>query len=152
MPRVIKRYDNRKLYDTEAKHYVSLPDIAALIRQGEEVVILDNATGKDMTATMLAKIIVDGERDGKPLVPDELLHDFIRWGGRLMSAGAEQVQTQIDRLLLTSIQRVAPMEQIREEMEALRQQVERLEALLREREQKPENPAKGVTAEPTPGT
>jgi polyhydroxyalkanoate synthesis repressor PhaR len=135
MPRVIKRYDNRKLYDTEAKHYVSLQDVAVLVRQGEEVVIIDNATGKDLTAPMLAKIIVEGEQNGKPLLPNELLHEFVRWGGKLMSAGVEQVQARLDRLLLASIQRVAPVEQIREEMNTLRQQLERLEALLLEREQ-----------------
>ena len=59
---VIKRYPNRKLYDTTAKQYVSLEGIADLVRQGAEVQVVDHATGEDLTTLTLTQIIVEQER------------------------------------------------------------------------------------------
>ena len=63
MARLIKRYENRKLYDTEASAYVSLADVAALVRRGETVEVIDKATGKDLTAQILTQMILE---EGKP--------------------------------------------------------------------------------------
>ena len=67
--RVIKRYSNRKLYDTAAKRYVTLDGIAELIRQGAEVRVIDHATGDDMTAQIQAQIIFEEEKRGGGLLP-----------------------------------------------------------------------------------
>ena len=61
-PRLIKRYPNRKLYDTVESRYVTLDDIARMVSSGQEVRILDNATGQDMTSVTLAQIILETER------------------------------------------------------------------------------------------
>ena len=63
--RLIKRYANRKLYDTRASRYVTLQQIAELIRAGEEVCIIDNTTKEDLTSVTLAQIIYEEERDRK---------------------------------------------------------------------------------------
>ena len=60
--RVIKRYSNRKLYDTNTSRYVALDDIAGMVRRGEEVAVTDNETGADLTAVTLAQIILEDER------------------------------------------------------------------------------------------
>lgn len=52
--RMIRRYSNRKLYDTQDSHYVALPQIAALIRGGEEIRVINKETGKDITAATMA--------------------------------------------------------------------------------------------------
>ena len=59
---IIKRYPNRKLYDTAAKQYVSLDGIAAMIRRGDEVQVVDHATGEDLTTLTLTQIIVEQEK------------------------------------------------------------------------------------------
>ncbi|MGD8806379.1 MAG: polyhydroxyalkanoate synthesis regulator DNA-binding domain-containing protein, partial [Chloroflexota bacterium] len=59
---LIKRYPNRKLYNTEAKQYVTLEGIAELIRQGQEVQITDHQTGEDLTAVTLTQIIFEQEK------------------------------------------------------------------------------------------
>ena len=59
---IIKRYPNRKLYDTEAKKYITLDGIAELIRQGEEVVVIDHTTNEDLTAVTLTQIIFEQEK------------------------------------------------------------------------------------------
>ena len=75
--RLIKRYPNRKLYDTQEKRYIPLGQVAALIRAGEEVQILDHRSGEDLTAATLAQILQREERD----LPLPFLRSVIRIGG-----------------------------------------------------------------------
>lgn len=81
MARVVKRYANRKLYDTTTSRYVALDDIAALIRSGEEVEVTDNETGADLTAVTLAQIILEEERRRKSIASLPLLRELVRYGG-----------------------------------------------------------------------
>jgi polyhydroxyalkanoate synthesis repressor PhaR len=67
MARIIKRYMNRKLYDTQDGHYVTLAQLAALIRAGDEIQVLEHATGKDLSAATMAQIIFEETKKGKPL-------------------------------------------------------------------------------------
>jgi polyhydroxyalkanoate synthesis repressor PhaR len=65
--RTIKRYSNRKLYDTQESRYVTLSQIAAIIRTGEEIQVTEKNSGKDLTSATLAQIIFDETKNGKPL-------------------------------------------------------------------------------------
>lgn len=85
MPRVVKRYANRKLYDTTTSRYVALDDIAGLIRSGEEVEVTDNETGADLTAVTLAQIILEEERRHKDMRSLPLLRELVRYGGDAIS-------------------------------------------------------------------
>ena len=88
MIRLIKRYESRKLYDTEESRYVSLDEIATWIRQGQEVQVVDNATNNDVTSQTLTQIILDEGRKGTSFLPSELLHDLVRMGERAVSTPA----------------------------------------------------------------
>ena len=90
MIRLIKRYESRKLYDTEESRYVSLDEIAGWIRQGQEVRVVDNATGAEVTSQTLTQIILDEGRRGTSFLPSELLHDLVRMGERAMSNGTRR--------------------------------------------------------------
>jgi polyhydroxyalkanoate synthesis repressor PhaR len=81
MARVVKRYANRKLYDTTTSRYVALDDIATLIRNGEEVEVTDNETGADLTAVTFAQIILEEERRHKDVRSLPLLRELVRYGG-----------------------------------------------------------------------
>lgn len=81
MPRVVKRYSNRKLYDTSTSRYVALDDIAAMVRRGEEVEVTDNETGADLTAVTLAQIILEDERRRAGGLSLNLLRELVRSGG-----------------------------------------------------------------------
>lgn len=131
MARVIKRYENRKLYDTAAKRYVSLEDIAALVRDGEEVTVLDNASGADLTSSTLAKII-SGETAGGAEVRPEFLHQVLRFGNRFVAGGVEGVQQGVDRLIEASLERLGPVREVREEMAKVRRRLENLERLIQQ--------------------
>lgn len=134
MTRLIKRYESRKLYDTEESRYVSLEEIAAWVRQGQEVKVVDNASGADVTSHTLTQIILDEGRRGTSLLPSDLLHGLVRIGEKAMHEGIEQVQHGVDRLVQASIDRLAPVRRVREEMSSLRVRLEQLEASLAELE------------------
>jgi polyhydroxyalkanoate synthesis repressor PhaR len=65
--RGIRRYSNRKLYDTKESHYVTLAQIAAIIRAGEDIQVLDKNTGRDLTAATMALILFEEEKRGPRL-------------------------------------------------------------------------------------
>jgi len=65
--RTIRRYANRKLYDTKESHYVTLAEVAAIIRAGDEVQVLHKDTGRDLTAATMALILFEEERRGPRL-------------------------------------------------------------------------------------
>ncbi|MEJ2007523.1 MAG: polyhydroxyalkanoate synthesis regulator DNA-binding domain-containing protein [Acidobacteriota bacterium] len=129
--RLIKRYDNRKLYDTEEKRYISLRGIATLIRGGQEVVVLDNVTGNDITAQTLAKIIIDEGSRNLPLLQADSLHELVRWGGKVMTGGAQQLSHSLDRVLEGSLKRLGFGSNTREDVVRLRRKLEELESQVR---------------------
>jgi polyhydroxyalkanoate synthesis repressor PhaR len=149
MIRLIKRYESRKLYDTEESRYVSLEEIATWVRNGQEVKVVDNATGGDVTSQTLTQIILDEGRKGTSFLPSELLHDLVRLGERAVSSGFEQMQTGVDRLVQASVDRFGPVRRVREEMTSLRTRLEQLESSLSELEESPAVSAVSETDEQT---
>jgi polyhydroxyalkanoate synthesis repressor PhaR len=77
--RTIKRYSNRKLYDTEDKRYITLDHIAQLIRAGHDVEVVDNVTGEDLTAVTLSQIIFEQQKRGSQ-TPLGFFTSLIRFG------------------------------------------------------------------------
>lgn len=83
---VIKRYANRKLYDTVAKQYIALEGVAELVRQGSDIKVVDNTTGEDLTAFTLTQIILSQEKRRDGFLPHAFLADLIRTRGERISA------------------------------------------------------------------
>ncbi|MCS6886241.1 MAG: polyhydroxyalkanoate synthesis regulator DNA-binding domain-containing protein [Acidobacteriota bacterium] len=77
MPRLIKRYANRKLYDPTERRYVTLEGLAELVAKGEEVKIIDKKTGEDITGVVLSKVLTEQVADGKG-APASLLANLIQ--------------------------------------------------------------------------
>ena len=77
---LIKRYANRKLYNTETSRYITLKGIGELLELGEDVRVVDNETGEDISSATLSQIPVDGER-GNRGVPESVLSELIQKGG-----------------------------------------------------------------------
>ena len=134
MIRLIKRYESRKLYDTEESRYVSLDEIATWVRAGQEVKIVDNASSEDVTAQTLTQIILEEGRNGSSKIPTDVLRDLVRFGERALSSGVEHVQESVDKVVRASIDRLGPVRQAREEMTRLRTRLEELEESLVELE------------------
>jgi polyhydroxyalkanoate synthesis repressor PhaR len=77
--RIIRRYSNRKLYDTQESHYVTLTQVAGLVRNGEEIRVIAKDTNSDLTAATLALIIFEEEKRG-PRLPVSGLRRIIQTG------------------------------------------------------------------------
>jgi polyhydroxyalkanoate synthesis repressor PhaR len=152
MARLIKRYESRKLYDTEESRYVSLEELAEWIRAGADVQVLDNASGGDVTAQTLTQVILDEGRRGTSFLPSELLHELVRAGQKAVETGVEQVQNKVDRFVQASIDRLGPVRRAREEMERLRGRLEELEGSLARLEEGRAKPAPRRGATRAPGT
>lgn len=83
---VIKRYSNRKLYDTDAKRYVTLEDVAEAIRRGEDVHVVDHVSGEDLTSVTMLQIIFEEQKRIGGLLPGVFLARLIQAGGDTVSA------------------------------------------------------------------
>lgn len=82
--RIIKKYPNRRLYDTEISSYVTLEDVRQLIVDGENFVVRDARSGNDITRPVLMQIIAEHEEHGQPIFTTELLTQVIRFRGDSM--------------------------------------------------------------------
>lgn len=84
--KIIKRYQNRKLYDTQQSCYVTLDDIAKMIRTNEEVMVIDNKSKNDITAATLTQIIFEAEKKASQYAPLFTLRDIIQNGNGSISS------------------------------------------------------------------
>ncbi|MFK7800102.1 MAG: polyhydroxyalkanoate synthesis regulator DNA-binding domain-containing protein [Anaerolineae bacterium] len=82
----IKRYPNRKLYDTEARKYIRLDEIAVLIQNGNEIEVIDNVTGDDLTAVILTQIIYEQEKKSGGFLPRSVLQSLVQSGGNTLNS------------------------------------------------------------------
>lgn len=94
---VIKRYANRRLYNTETSSYVTLQDLIALIRSGKELEVIDSSTKEDVTKLVLTQIILEAEKNKQNLLPTAFLYQLIR-------SREEQVQDFFQNYLASSFE------------------------------------------------
>lgn len=91
--RIIKRYANRKLYDTEHSRYVTLDQISEMIRNGDDVKIVDNKTKEDLTTVTLAQIIFEEEKKQRSFLPLNAMRNIIQSGGEWFAEAQRRVQS-----------------------------------------------------------
>ena len=103
--RIIKKYSNRRLYDTQTSAYVNLDQIAALVRAGDEIRVVDASSGGDLTRAVLLQVLME-QRSSASLFPVGLLHRIIRFGGdspfhralnQQLTVGMEMLDSQLSR-------------------------------------------------------
>ena len=75
---VIKRYGNRRLYNTETKTYVNYSDLAKIVRDGNDVQVIDSTTKEDVTKAVLIQVILEEEKNNKTVLPTEFLFQLLR--------------------------------------------------------------------------
>ena len=109
--KIIKRYQNRKLYDTDASCYVTLDEIAEMIQQGEEVTVVDNRNQKDITAATLTQIIFEKQKKSESPVPISTLRHIIQQGdgsfSSFLSKGGDGNQLDVVRQLETQVRELS---------------------------------------------
>jgi polyhydroxyalkanoate synthesis repressor PhaR len=84
-PLKLKKYANRRLYDTETSTFLSLTQVADLVRQGREIHVVDAKTGEDVTGFILAQIVMEEVKNKSLLLPLSLLYMLIRYGDSVLS-------------------------------------------------------------------
>jgi len=148
---LIKKYPNRRLYNTSSRAYVNLNDLAAFIRKGEKVQVVDAKTGEDLTRVVLTQIIVEDAKDAPTGLPLELLrqlimasdragHEFIMWYLKSAFDTYEKVQDAMQHRLqdvgsaalsplslVKNLLTVPPAKSPDDEIEQLRRRVAELE-------------------------
>jgi polyhydroxyalkanoate synthesis repressor PhaR len=109
-PTVIKKYANRRLYHTGTSTYVTLDDLARMVKDGEDFVVTDAKTGEDITRAVLGQIIFEQENRGQHLLPIAFLRQLIRFYG-------DQMQAVLPSYLECSLQSFAKnQDELREQM------------------------------------
>lgn len=98
-PILIKRYENRKLYDSSRSTYVTLEEIARLIRDGKEVKVVDARTNEDLTRSTLAQIILEDERHKKNLLPLSFMYQLIKYGESVQGVFQEYLSSGFEAFL-----------------------------------------------------
>lgn len=78
MPRIIKRYSNRKLYDTEDKRYITLEQIQQLVQDGQDIKVVENQTGEDLTTVTLSQILLEQEKRKEGKLPKSFFMDLVQ--------------------------------------------------------------------------
>jgi polyhydroxyalkanoate synthesis repressor PhaR len=96
--RIIKRYANRKLYDTQDSRYVTLDQISDMIRTGEDVKVVDNSSKEDLTSVTLAQIIFEEEKRRRSFLPLSALRKVIQSGGESLHDFVSQIQESAGRV------------------------------------------------------
>ena len=93
----IKKYANRRLYDTESSSYITLDRLAAMIREGRDFEVVDAKTGEDITHQVLTQIIVDEEARGSTLLPVNFLRQLIGlYGGQMQAAVPQYLEAAME--------------------------------------------------------
>ena len=95
--RIIKKYPNRRLYDTEESKYITIEDIKKLVLGNKEFIVKDVKSEEDLTRTILLQIIIEQEDDGEPLFSTQSLAHIIRfYGDSVQSVAGDYLQRSID--------------------------------------------------------
>lgn len=130
-PRLIKRYHNRKLYDVDSSTYVTLEDISLLIKRGDEVQIIDNATKQDITGQTLAQIIFEEEKKKKSFLPLDTLRQLIQTGGNtikeLVQSEFTHVKSFVEEKVKPTLENVQNIPAVKHELEELKNRILALE-------------------------
>lgn len=140
MPKIIKRYHNRKLYDTSDSCYVTLEDISDMIKQGEEVQIIDNTTKEDLTSVTLAQIIFEEQKKKTHVLPLGTFRQIIQGGGEalkdLVVRGAREishVREFVDDKVRPAVENIQSIPAVQAELKLLKEKIEALEKKLADR-------------------
>lgn len=125
----IKKYANRKLYHINRKQYITLDGIATLIQAGEQIQVVDNESGEDITAPILAQVVAQTRGRGS-LLPTHVLTDLIQAGGETIAEMRRSIWDKLGGAALIDAEIRRRLERLHAEGALDGQEVERLRRLL----------------------
>ena len=145
--KIIKRYQNRKLYDTTDSCYVTLEDIGEMIKMGDEVQIIDNQTKEDLTAVTLAQIIYEEQKKRTHVLPLSTFRQIIQSSGdtikefvnKAVESGGREIQHVreiVDEKIRPTVEHIRELPNVYTEIKNLRQKINSLEDKIKNYESK----------------
>jgi len=150
MARLVKRYSNRKLYDTSESRYVTLDEIARWVKSGEEVKILENESGEDLTAVTFAQIILEEERKKSGLLSLRVMRELIQHGESALQGLAATVDRGIEAIRpAAEAARTHVHERMQEGVQNLTSVADRLTEIQRNLDEVVRRQVERVTSSPT---
>ena len=105
--KLIKRYGNRKLYDTEQSRYVTLEEISQMVRRGEEIRVVDNRTQEDLTAVTLTQIMLEEQKNKNNILPLSLCKNLIQEGGECLSDWLHKGKESLNSMRIEAEEHIA---------------------------------------------
>ena len=118
-PVVVKKYANRRLYNTESSNYITLENLAAMVRQGRDFIVRDAKTNEDITRSVLTQIIVEEEGKGSAMLPTNFLRQLIGLYGEDMQSLVPRYLEQAMAAFARQQEQVQVQASIRQTMETL---------------------------------
>lgn len=145
--KIIKRYQNRKLYDTSDSCYVTLEDIGDMIKMGDEVQIIDNQTKEDLTGVTLAQIIFEEQKKKTHVLPLSTFRQIIQNGGetikdivhKAVESGEREfqhVREIVDEKIRPTMEHIRVLPSVQNEIKELKEKINSLEDKLKSHERK----------------
>jgi len=135
--KIIKRYQNRKLYDTETSSYITLEEIAELIRKGQELKVIDKVTGEDLTSITFSQIIFEKGRTSRQILPINALKKIIQAGGEslaeIFELGFSGIPKKIDEQLNEIMSRLTVIKEMETDMKKMSKKLQELEKEVKHR-------------------
>ena len=129
---IIKKYENRRLYDTSNSRYVNLEDIAQMVREGTEVQVVDATSGEDLTRQVLTQIIAENAKVSDSAFPIDMLRQMVIASGRMGQEGMLGYMKAMSQMYESTFRAFVPPAQPKElpSVEELRRRVEDLERMV----------------------
>ena len=141
---MIKRYQNRKLYDMVDSCYVTLEDIRDMLKAGEDIRVIDNASKEDLTSVTFAQIIFEEEKKTKGVLPLNTFKEIIATSGEalrnIVQTGIQEishVKSFVNQQIKPAVEGVQNLSNVAHEIKMLKMKIELLEKRLKEQERKP---------------
>ena len=97
-PLLVKRYSNRKLYNTRESRYITLDELADLVKAGTEIRVVDNDSGEDLTSVTLSQILLENERKKRDALPRLVLTELIQKGDKLFDTVRRSISSGFEML------------------------------------------------------
>ena len=105
--KLIKRYGNRKLYDTQQSRYVTLDEISKMVRRGEDIRVIDNRTQEDLTAVTLTQIMLEEQKNKNNILPLSLCKNLIQEGGDCLSDWLHKGRESLNTMRIEAEEHIA---------------------------------------------
>lgn len=123
---LIKRYSNRKLYNTDSRRYITLDELGNLVKEGEEIQVIDNVSGEDITEKILIQVILANGGETSRVLPRSFLSELIQAGSKPILSFQMAVINYLQKYQILEIPSRQDIIELAEQIELLEEKIDQL--------------------------